>query len=282
MTTTTTRLRRLAAWVVLAVVAALPVTVRADASSGEANFNALCAACHTIGGGRRVGPDLKDVSSRYTEAWLIEWIASSQTLVNKGDPKAKAIFDEYKVPMPDTHLSAAEIRDIITYIGGGAAAEVAPEPAAPPATPEVIAHGEALFQGQARFQAGGPACASCHHVTHDAVIGGGVLAKELTTSYERLGGPGLHAILSAPPFPVMARAFNGRALTDDEVTALVGYLQSVGGPARFDQPREDALKLLGGGVGGLVFLMCLYAVLWRRRKKYTVNAAIFDRQLKTR
>ena len=33
-----------------------------------------CASCHTIGGGRLTGPDLKDVTERATEEWLVDFI----------------------------------------------------------------------------------------------------------------------------------------------------------------------------------------------------------------
>lgn len=255
----------------------------AQTGDGEANFNKLCKACHTIGGGKIVGPDLNGVSDRHSEDWLVKWIASSQSMVHAGDPKAVALFNEYNVMMPDTALSSAEIKDIVAYIksqNGKPAAAAAPAFAA---TPEDVRRGRELFQGGTSLTSGGPACSSCHHVTNDNVIGGGVLAKSLTTAFARLGAPGLHAILSAPPFPVMQQAYSTRPLTDGEKLALEGYLQSVSGhPESFDQPREDSLKLLFGGLGGLTVLMGFYSVTWRRRKKSLVNAKIFDRQLRSK
>lgn len=272
----------MARWALLPVVAlglALPGTALAQGGTAAENFAKLCAACHTIGGGKRVGPDLKGVSDRRSEEWLIKWIASSQALVKAGDPDAVALFHEYSdVPMPDVALSPAEIRDILVHIRGGAAQEVKVE-AAPPATPEEIAKGAALFQGTAALANGGPACSSCHHVMHDEVIGGGVLAKELTTSYTRLGGPGLQAILSAPPFPVMEQAFAGKPLTEAEVRELSGYLESLSGHSLYDQPRQDSMKLLFGGLGGALVLMALYGFLWRNRKAGPVNQKVFARQL---
>ena len=34
-------------------------------------FQQQCAACHTIGGGTLVGPDLQDVTSRRDREWLV-------------------------------------------------------------------------------------------------------------------------------------------------------------------------------------------------------------------
>lgn len=258
---------------------AIAIACAQDAAA-EANFNGLCGACHTVGGGKRVGPDLQGVTDRRTEAWLLQFIRSSQTMVHSGDAEATALFNEFQVVMPDVSYSDAEIRAILAMIAGGWTSPVAAVVA--PATPDDIRRGRELFQGATTLQNGGPSCTSCHHVTDDNVIGGGVLAKELTGAFTRLGAPGIRAILSAPPFPVMAGAYHNRPITDDEMVALVGYLQNVSErPESFDQPREDSLKLLGGGLIGLVILMGLYSFAWRGRKKGPVNQKMFDRQTRS-
>ena len=52
-----------------------------------------------------------------------------------------------------------------------------------------------------------------------------MLARELTTVFSRLGGAGVRSIINSSPFPVMQRAYLDKALTDTEVSALVGFLQ---------------------------------------------------------
>ncbi len=250
----------------------------AQADAGAQHFQKLCSACHSIGGGKRVGPDLKGVTERRSKEWLVKWIASSSSLVKQGDPDAVALFEEYgKLTMPDTALPPAELEALVAYLGG-AQGSAAPERPRPPPSADDIDRGLALFQGSASFQKGGPACSACHHVSHDAIVGGGVLAKELTTAYERLGPSGLEGILKSPPFPVMARAFHGKELSAQEIDALTAYLQSLGGHAQYAQPRADGLKLLLGGSLGAGLLMALYAALWRRRKTEPVNQRIFARQ----
>ena len=44
------------------------------AQDGQAIFNARCAACHSIGNGRLVGPDLKGVATKYKPEYLTKWI----------------------------------------------------------------------------------------------------------------------------------------------------------------------------------------------------------------
>ena len=78
---------------------------------------ATCAACHTIGKGKLIGPDLKGVMERHEEAWLYSFIKSSQTMVNNGDPAAVKVFEEYnKIPMPDNNLTDDQIKGILDYI----------------------------------------------------------------------------------------------------------------------------------------------------------------------
>ena len=67
-------------------------------TESEANF-AVCKACHTIGGGKLVGPDLKDITEKRDEAWLIKFIKNSQELIDAGDPVAIQVFEENsKIP----------------------------------------------------------------------------------------------------------------------------------------------------------------------------------------
>jgi len=87
------------------------------------NFK-VCSACHTIGKGKLVGPDLKGVTERREEKWLIEFIQSSQTVIKSGDKIAVKLFEEYnKVPMPDNPLSEDEIKELLKYIENPAAFE---------------------------------------------------------------------------------------------------------------------------------------------------------------
>jgi mono/diheme cytochrome c family protein len=255
----------------------------ARAKTGEEIFNSGCNACHTIGGGRLVGPDLLGVSERRSEEWLVKFVQHSQSMVEAGDSVAVSLFEEYnKVAMPDQPLTKAEILAVVEY---AKTPHVAPgQPAAPAPvelTEEDILLGQNLFEGRVRLSNGGPACNSCHDVTNDAVIGGGILAKELTTVFSRLGGPGVRAILGSPPFPVMQEAYEDEPLTESEVKALVGFLEQADSEKSLQQPRDYGVGLFASGVVGSGILLGLYSLLWRRRKRASVNQSIYDRQVKS-
>ncbi len=64
-------------------------------------FRQNCMNCHTIGGGRLTGPDLKNVSQRKDREWLIGFMMNPKSSIDGGDPYALKIFeDSRKVPMP--------------------------------------------------------------------------------------------------------------------------------------------------------------------------------------
>jgi hypothetical protein len=230
-----------------------------------------------------VGPDLLGVSERRSEEWLVKFVQHSQAMVEAGDPIAVAVFEEHnKVAMPDQPLTKAEILAVIEY---AKTPHVAPgQPAAPAPvelTEEDILLGQNLVEGRVRLSNGGPACNSCHDVTNDAVIGGGILAKELTTVFSRLGGPGVRAILGSPPFPVMQEAYEDDPLTESEVKALVGFLEKADAEKSLQQPRDYGVGLFASGVAGSGILLGIYSLLWRRRKRKSVNQSIYDRQVKS-
>ncbi len=262
---------------------------------GEQDYQTLCAACHTVGGGRLIGPDLAGVHERRSEEWLVEFVQSSQSMIERGDPDAVAIFEEYSnLLMPDPPLSEAQIRDVVAYLRAASAETVSQQPAAsvagPAANPEEplpmppeaeILRGQDLFQGRIRFANGGPTCNACHEVVNDAVIGGGILAVELTTVFSRLGGRGVQAIVGASPFPVMQAAYQERALTENEVTSLVSFFQYADQQSAFQTPRDYGLGLFISGLIGTVILFGFFAILGRGRKGGPVNQAIFDRQVES-
>jgi mono/diheme cytochrome c family protein len=247
--------------------------------------------CHTVGGGRLVGPDLSGVHQRRAEKWLVSFIQSSQAFINKGDPEAKKIFEEFnKIIMPDQDLSDDQVKAVIAYITASSPkksvqekeeVEVKEEKTIKKATKEDVELGQQMFQGLVRFKNKGPSCISCHDVKNDAVIGGGVLARELTSVFGRLGGNGVRAVLSKIPFPVMQRAYLDKALTDREVFALTSFLEHADKEQFYQVPRDYGMRLFYTGIFGALFLFVLFAFLWRGRKKRSVNQDIYDRQVKS-
>ena len=86
--------------------------------SGTELFTNICGACHTVGEGIRIGPDLMNVQNRYSKEWIYKWVHSSKALIDSGDKEAIKIFKKFKkVRMPDQPLlSNAQIDEILDFI----------------------------------------------------------------------------------------------------------------------------------------------------------------------
>ncbi|MHB8728698.1 MAG: multicopper oxidase domain-containing protein [Sulfuricaulis sp.] len=93
-------------------VTATPID--APAAKGKANFENKCLACHAVGGGDKVGPDLLGVTKRRTDDWLQRWLMSPQKML-ASDATAKAMLKKYTLPMPDQGLSEDDARQLIRY-----------------------------------------------------------------------------------------------------------------------------------------------------------------------
>src|SRR5919204_2202689 len=84
---------------------------------GQYTFKNHCAACHTIGGGDAIGPDLKGVTAARDYRWLKRFIASPEKLFAENDPIARTLLDKYKqVRMPSLSLTDYDAAVLIDYI----------------------------------------------------------------------------------------------------------------------------------------------------------------------
>jgi protein SCO1 len=86
---------------------------------GQALFKKICAGCHTIGVGDRVGPDLRSLTDRRDRAWIMSFIESPAKMRAKKDPIALELKAKYPgVRMPALGLTANDAADFIAYIEG--------------------------------------------------------------------------------------------------------------------------------------------------------------------
>ena len=85
-----------------------------EAARGKLAFEGKCIACHTVGEGIKVGPDLLGVTRRRNDDWLTRWLKSPDAML-KADATAKALLEKFKLPMPDQGLSEIEAARLIQY-----------------------------------------------------------------------------------------------------------------------------------------------------------------------
>jgi cytochrome c551/c552 len=120
-----------------------------QSAEAEANF-AVCKACHNIDGPKLIGPNLKGITERREEAWLIKFIQNSQAMIEAGDPIAVQVFEENnRIPMPpNPQLNEEQIKDLLLYIEKGGKVEGAiaePEAVTEPETQSVYDAQEELL-----------------------------------------------------------------------------------------------------------------------------------------
>ncbi len=235
--------------------------------SGETAFQQKCAACHTVGKGPLVGPDLKGVTTTRDHAWLVRWIMTPDKMIAEGDPIAKELLAKWNnLAMVNLGVTEAEAKDLIAFIeaqSGGATEAAVPTPTAAP-----VIHGDAvlgwsLFTGRTSLQNGGPACLSCHVIGNTGQLGGGTLGLDLTQVYVKYGGDtGVASTLASLPFPTMKPIFDSRPLTPEEQAHLQAFFKTIPTDQAPPQP-ELALSLMT--FGGVVVLLGLTQFIWRKR-----------------
>jgi protein SCO1 len=90
---------------------------------GKYLFGRDCIACHTIGHGDKIGPDLLGVIHVRSRQWLAQIIQHPDQLLEKKDPIATALLKKYNVRMPNIYVSDMDAGYIIRYIEEQTAAQ---------------------------------------------------------------------------------------------------------------------------------------------------------------
>src|SRR5262249_3604791 len=86
-------------------------------NKGQYIFATRCAACHSIGQGDKIGPDLLGVTKVRERAWLARLIATPDKLLAENDPVATALFAKYnQVNMPNLRLGDADVDALLRYL----------------------------------------------------------------------------------------------------------------------------------------------------------------------
>ncbi|MBI2820250.1 MAG: cytochrome c [Acidobacteria bacterium] len=234
-------------------------------------FQKNCVSCHTIGGGRLTGPDLKDVEARRDRSWLTDFILDPPAMIASGDPYVLEMQQAARgVVMPkvsgiDRALAEA-LLDLIQAEGANPDSRFkGVQMSDKPFTADDIARGKSIFLGVQRLANGGPACVSCHTVSGLAGLGGGRLGPDLTKVFERLQGrKPLSAWLFAPATTTMQPIFQAHPLAPEEIPPLVALFESSaqsGAQASSVGLVYFFLLALGGTCLGLVF----FETAWRSR-----------------
>lgn len=234
-------------------------------------FKQNCTSCHTIGGGRLVGPDLKDVTTRKDRGWLVQFLQNPKAMMDSGDAYALKLQQEaHGVVMPTiSGMAPAQAQALLDMIAAEsklprsqfAGTQISERPL----TAQDVATGRMIFLGQKGLAGGGPACISCHTLRGLGGLGGGRLGPDLTRVYERLQGrKPLSAWLAAPASPTMAPVFKARPLQPAEILGLVALFQDSAQRGGEDD-SASMLNFFLLGTGGMVLGLVALDVAFRKR-----------------
>ncbi len=84
---------------------------------GQNLFRTRCQACHTIGEGDKLGPDLKGVVAARDAAWLTRWLKEPDKMIAEKDPVALALMAKYRnLAMPNLSLNDVDASAVIEYL----------------------------------------------------------------------------------------------------------------------------------------------------------------------
>ncbi|OUS28806.1 electron transporter SenC [Thalassotalea sp. 42_200_T64] len=86
-------------------------------SRGQYLYRTRCIACHTLGLGDGLGPDLLGVVDKRDRTWLARWLKVPDKMLAEKDPIAMKLFAQYQeLAMPNLQLSDIDVAALIDYM----------------------------------------------------------------------------------------------------------------------------------------------------------------------
>lgn len=231
---------------------------------GKEIFVKKCSACHTIGEGKRVGPDLMGITEIRNIEYLKKFINKPSDFFGK-NKIADSLLKVYGIKMPDQNLEKEEVLSIIEYLKFASKREIKSEEIK--ITPEEISfdkekyeRGKMLFKGEIILKNKGLPCISCHSIKGLFTFGGGKFGPDLSLSYKNYGKEGLELALKDIPFPTMVPIYENKPLLEEEIEALTYFLSKLETENKEKNPLTFAIILAFS-----IFLIPL--LIFRNRNK---------------
>lgn len=89
----------------------------ASIDKGKSIFTTRCTSCHNVNA-KMVGPALANVDQRHSFDWIVNFVHSPKTLIEKNDKDAVGLYNQFsQIMMPDHQdLSSDDIKNVVAYI----------------------------------------------------------------------------------------------------------------------------------------------------------------------
>jgi nitrite reductase (NO-forming)/hydroxylamine reductase len=183
--------------------------------AGRRIFDQTCFACHSIGEGVRVGPDLKDLGQRRERDWLVRWMQDPIQMALT-DPVGQELYAAYNnIPMAPPGLNDLQISNVLDYIdaaSAGLAATMASD-----AGPVDLNESQFARAGQIFFDR----CAGCHGTLRAGATGPNIQPERTT----QIGTTALKAILTHGTPGGMPAWGTNNILDDEEIDLMARFVQ---------------------------------------------------------
>ncbi|MBX2960537.1 MAG: c-type cytochrome [Flavobacteriales bacterium] len=258
------------------------------AQGGKDLFKTNCAACHSVGKNKLVGPGLEGINDKRNREWLIKWTKNSGELIASGDKDAIAIFEEFnKIPMPAQALSDEQLNEIYDYLANPNAETAAPKEAATASegVSEEVLLGEKLYKAN---------CAACHSVGDNKLVGPGLKGINEKRSFEWLvkwikNSPELIASGDADAKAIFEE-FNKvpmppQNVTDDEIKAILAYIKNPPSAKKEEASTEvaDAGETKSDSKSTIIILVVIIVILaglilFLNKARVTIAKAAAEKQ----
>lgn len=188
----------------------------AEFAAGEQIFNSSCFACHSIGEGTRVGPDLENIHLERDRDWLVRWIADPIGMA-RDDSLGREIFAQWNnIPMSPPGLDETEINQVLDYIiavsEGRVAGSESEDEGPIELSDEDFAEARGIYFDR---------CAGCHGTLRVGATGPNIQPERTT----QIGTAALRQILtSGTPGGMPAWGESG-ILSENEIDLMARYVQ---------------------------------------------------------
>ena len=91
-------------------------TDAAQIKQGKELFNTLCSSCHDFKN-KGIGPNLSGVTREVGSQWIKEFIKNPAKKIDEKDPRAKALFEQFRVYMQGfPSLKGQELNSLLSYM----------------------------------------------------------------------------------------------------------------------------------------------------------------------
>ncbi len=278
---------RRASLICLAAIIAILWCPKAFAEDPVTDFKQNCSSCHTIGGGRLTGPDLKHVEKRKDRDWLIKFIVDPTGVLDSGDPYALKLLDEARGARmnPIAGMSRKRAEQLLDLVAVESELEKSQfagvQISMRPFTNADVLLGRELFTGEQQLANGGAACIACHDIGGLKAFGGGRLSdKDLTKVFERYEDRRkLGTWLSAPATPTMQPTFREHPMTEDEILGLVAYFEHTAKHEQEESSNAPLIFALMGLLGAAIVLGAfnrIWAFRFRGVRKPLIKRASWE------